>query len=171
MSKLYTLYLYTNNMTLKTYYKHLEEQSNSTAYGGKSSGIDLIIPEEQVLVPTYKSTDGNGVLIPLNIFCEMVDNETNENVAYNIYPRSSMGCRSSFRLSNSVALIDADYRGELCIILDNISSEKKTLTKHTKLVQIVLGTLSNNIKIKVLDYKEQLSLTLRNQNGFGSTGK
>lgn len=159
----YTLLIYTNDMALKTYYKNIE-----TAYGD-SSGIDLLIPKQHIIEPTYLSESGCGTKIPLGIYCEMISPQ-NRNVAFDIRSRSSMGLRTPFRLSNSQGLIDAGYRGELCIIVDNVSCKVQTIETQSKLVQISLGSLEHNITVKVVDYFEDLSVSRRGNNGFGSSG-
>lgn len=162
MSK-YTLLVYTNDMGLKTYYSALE-----SAYGD-SSGIDLIIPKQHIIDPTLLSENGCGTKIPLGIYCEMISPD-NKSVAYDIRARSSMGLRTPFRLSNSQGLIDAGYRGELCIIVDNVSCKVQTMDSYSKLVQISLGSLEHNIVVKVVENFDDLSITRRGNNGFGSSG-
>ena len=162
MVKNYTLLIYTSNLDLKTYYKSLED----TAYGD-SSGIDLIVPMDHEIESTYVS--GKGYKVPLGIYCEMLSPD-NYNVAFELRPRSSMGLNTPFRLSNSIGLIDAGYRGELCAVVDNISGEKTKMHKLIKLFQISLGSLEYNLHVKVVDEQSQLSRSVRGENGFGSSG-
>ena len=104
------------------------------------SGLDLFCPETITINP------GETICIDLQIKCEALsgrsENETN-NVSYYIYPRSSMGSRTPLRLSNSVGIIDAGYRGNLCAYVDNIKTESYTINSGDRLFQIcVLLTLS-----------------------------
>ena len=77
-------------------------------------------------------------------------------------PRSSMG-KSSLRLSNSIGLIDAGYRGNLKAYVDNIGTEKE-VKAGTRLFQLIVG---ENCEIQIV---EELSGSKRGKDGFGSTG-
>jgi dUTPase len=71
------------------------------------------------------------------------------------------------RMSNSVGIIDAGYRGNIMAALDNHSDEPYVIKKGTRLFQICCPILSQ-INMKVVD---ELSDTSRDTGGFGSTGK
>ena len=81
-------------------------------------------------------------------------------------PRSSIP-KTPLRLSNSIGLIDAGYRGELQAPLDNISDENYLVKAGTRLFQIVNPDLSTFSSINIVD---KLSETDRGEGGFGSTG-
>ena len=128
------------------------------------SGLDLFCPETITINP------GETVCIDLQIQCEafgglMGDNSN--NVSYYMYPRSSMGSRTPLRLSNSVGIIDAGYRGNLCAYVDNIKTYSYTVNRGDRLVQICAPNLEP-INFSIVN---QLSETQRGDGGFGSTGR
>ena len=85
-----------------------------------------------------------------------------------VRPRSGLSAKTKLRVSNSPGTIDSDYRGEVCIILDNISSEESyTINKGERIAQ---GIISKVEKI-TFEEVEELSETERGEAGFGSTGK
>ena len=125
------------------------------------SGFDLYITKDTIIKP-FKSIN-KGTLIDLEIQCEMIDN--NNNVGYYLYPRSSI-YKTPIRLSNSVGIIDAGYRGNIMACVDNHSDKDYKIEKGTRLFQICAGDLS----IFHTDIVNNLSNTNRNIGGFGSTG-
>ena len=138
--------------------------SSHGTFNQGDSGLDLFCPETITINP------GETVCIDLLIQCEafgglMGDNSN--NVSYYMYPRSSMGSRTPLRLSNSVGIIDAGYRGNLCAYVDNIKTYPYTINRGDRLVQICAPNLEP-IHFSIVN---QLSDTQRGDNGFGSTGR
>ena len=86
--------------------------------------------------------------------------------AFYLYPRSSTGSKTPIRLSNSVGIIDASYRGPLIALLDNISDEPFTMKKGERYFQVCAPDLSS-IKFQLV---KELSVTSRGSGRFGSTG-
>ena len=84
-----------------------------------------------------------------------------------ILPRSSIGTKTPLRLSNSVGLIDSGYRGELCVLYDNISDTDYTIKAGDRIAQLLVMP-SYRFQAKVVDI---LGGSDRNEGGFGSTGK
>ena len=118
------------------------------------AGIDLFIPSKIIFDP--KQT----LPIHLKISCEL------ENKPYFLLPRSSIS-KTPLRLSNSIGLIDAGYRGEIIASCDNISEEKFELEKGRRLFQIMSIT-GDPLELEIVD---KLSDSSRGDGGFGSTGK
>ena len=151
--------LKTNNLELKEKY-----QTHSTFHPG-DSGFDVFTTKDLNVDPGKIS-----YVIDLEISCEaFLSKEEKElgNISYYLYPRSSMGSKTSLRLSNSVGIIDAGYRGTLKAIVDNIDKDNGvTLPKGTRLLQICSPTLQP-ITYEVVD---SLSETSRGTGGLGSTG-
>ena len=83
-----------------------------------------------------------------------------------MYVRSSLGFKKGVTLSNSVGVIDSDYRGEIKVILVNLSKEKFTINPGERIAQMVIA------KYEKIEWEEveQLSETDRGAGGFGSTG-
>ena len=141
---------------------------HSTFHEG-DSGLDLFFPNDVVIQPN------ETVRINLGISCSATKNNINLNNNNNIeiielptswymYPRSSIS-NTSLRMSNSVGIIDAGYRGNLMVSLDNIKSEPYFIEKGTRLFQICSPDLSP-INFEIVN---NLDSTDRGSNGFGST--
>ena len=81
-------------------------------------------------------------------------------------PRSSIS-KTPLRISNNQGIIDAGYRGELIIALDNISPVKWILYPGTRLVQSCMPSLTP-FNVSIVD--KAFDETERGVNGFGSTG-
>ena len=107
---------------------------------------------------------GLSLLVSFGIKCEGLKH--GDNISYYLYPRSSIS-NTPLRMSNSVGIIDAGYRGNIMAALDNHSDEPYVIKKGTRLFQICCPILSQ-INMKVVD---ELSDTSRDTGGFGSTGK
>ncbi len=118
------------------------------------AGLDLYIVEEQTIGP------GESTLIHLRFSCENLDGNP-----YLLMPRSSIS-KTPLRLSNSIGLIDAGYRGEIMAAVDNIKSESFTVKPGQRYFQLVA---MNGSPIH-FNLVEDLSSTSRGEGGFGSTG-
>ena len=134
---------------------------NHSTYHEGDSGLDLFFPDEINVGP--KETK----LINLKIKCEAWKNTvTSETYSYYLYPRSSIS-KTPLRMSNSVGIIDAGYRGNLMVSVDNISEDTVIIEKGSRLFQICGPTLSR-ITFELTD---TLSETSRGEGGFGSTNQ
>jgi dUTP pyrophosphatase len=136
-------------------------QNHSTYHEG-DSGLDLFVTQ-RITVPA----NSLSFKIDLGISCEaFVDKTKQQNISYYLYPRSSMGAKTPLRLSNSVGIIDAGYRGNIMAIVDNLSSEEFVIEENTRLFQLcspILGPIS-------FEVVNNLSETSRGSGGLGSTG-
>ena len=83
-----------------------------------------------------------------------------------IFPRSSIGAKTTFRLSNSVGIIDSGYRGELGVLYDNTSDIDTYINKGDRIAQLLVMP-SYRFQAKVV---ESLEDSDRGEGGFGSTG-
>ena len=119
------------------------------------AGLDLFVVHEQTIEA------GESTLIHLQIACENL-----EGKPYLIMPRSSIS-KTPLRLSNSIGLIDAGYRGEIMAAVDNIKDIPYKVTPGQRLFQLV-GMDGSPIHFELVD---ELSETSRGSGGFGSTGK
>ena len=122
-----------------------------------SSGMDLaanvgelveIQPGKSAIIPT-----GLAVSIP-------------KNYEIQIRPRSGLAAKSGISVLNTPGTIDADYRGELKVILINLSEKIFKVEKGLRIAQMVLCPV---IKA-VLKEVDELEKTVRGSDGFGSTG-
>ena len=119
------------------------------------AGLDLYIVSKQTIKPN------ESTLIHLGISCENL-----ENKPYMLMPRSSIA-KTPLRLSNSIGLIDAGYRGEIMAAVDNIKNIPFTLEVGQRLFQLV-GMDGSEINFELV---KNLSASSRGSGGFGSTGK
>lgn len=123
-----------------------------------SSGMDvrahLDVPV--VLKPFERS------LLPTGLFIELP-----ENYEVQIRSRSGLAIKQGITCLNSPGTIDADYRGEIKIILINLSGEDQVIHPGDRIAQMVIQ------KVEKCDWKkvEILEVTERNKGGFGHTGK
>ncbi len=90
--------------------------------------------------------------------------------AFELHARSSLGSKTTIRLSNCEGIIDSGYRGNLIACVDNIGSENYTADKHDRLFQIVAPS-KTPIFIELVEQHTDLKPTERGASGFGSTGK
>ncbi len=108
----------------------------------------LLKPMERIIVPT-----GLSVAIPKGFEAQ-------------IRPRSGLAFKHGITVLNSPGTIDADYRGEIKIILINLGSQDFTINRGERIAQMVIAPVSQ-AHIKQVNI---LNETLRNDQGFGSTG-
>jgi dUTP pyrophosphatase len=123
-----------------------------------SAGMDLRanLKEEVVLKPFERK------LIPTGLFIELP-----EGYEAQVRPRSGLAIKKGITVLNSPGTIDADYRGEIMVILINLSQEDFVIRHGERIAQMVV---SSHEKI---EWKEsaQLEETERGDGGFGHTGK
>lgn len=84
-----------------------------------------------------------------------------------VRPRSGLAAKKGITVLNAPGTIDADYRGEIGVILVNLSNEAFTLTDGERIAQLIIA------KHERADWNEteSLSVTDRGEGGFGSTGR
>jgi dUTP pyrophosphatase len=154
LDNIHTLHILCDEKVYSEYYtspkNHLDD-----------SGFDLFCPEDLIIHPKSFSTR-----IDLKIKCRL-ENTLGISIPWKIYPRSSMGSKSPLRLSNSVAIIDSMYRGNVMILVDNLSDVPWKISKGDRLVQCVAFD-GKSIRSK---YTCSIDSTERGEGGFGSTGK
>ena len=123
------------------------------------SGIDLITIDDIIIQSqTIESID-------FNIQCEMIDLDTNNFTSYYLVPRSSIS-KTNLIMANSIGIIDAGYRGNIIAKVRNLNlTNNETIKKYTCLFQIISPDLKP-IRLNIVD---NLSITTRNDNCFGST--
>tara|TARA_B100000035_G_scaffold312734_1_gene324875 strand:- start:814 stop:1260 length:447 start_codon:yes stop_codon:yes gene_type:complete len=146
------LLIKTENPVLTTLY------SDHQFYNPGDSGLDLFCPETITIQP------GETIKINLQIKCEAIEGDS--NLSYYLYPRSSI-IKTPLRLSNSVGIIDAGYRGDIIACVDNIKTVPYEIKQGDRLFQICAADLSPFEYILV----DNLSNTRRGTGGFGSTGR
>lgn len=122
-----------------------------------SAGMDLRanISESRVLKPLERSIVGTGLFIELPVGIEA-----------QVRPRSGLAAKKGITVLNAPGTIDADYRGEIGVILVNLSNEEFTINNGERIAQLVIAKHERAEWVEV----ETLSDTDRGEGGFGSTG-
>ena len=122
-----------------------------------SSGLDLAANiDEQI-----KISPGKSQIIPTGLAVAIP-----RNFEIQIRPRSGLAAKNQISVLNTPGTIDADYRGELKVILINLSDKVFVVEKGLRIAQMVLSPV---IKAKLKEVTE-LENTERGSGGFGSTG-
>ena len=123
-----------------------------------SSGMDIRanLDTPQLLKPLERA------LIPTGIFIEIP-----QGYEVQVRPRSGLAIKHGITCLNTPGTIDADFRGEIKVILINLSQEEQVIHHGDRIAQIVLQQVEQAIWKQV----EELEVTERNAGGFGHTGK
>ncbi|MBP93680.1 MAG: dUTP diphosphatase [Flavobacteriaceae bacterium] len=122
-----------------------------------SAGMDLRanLSESRVLKPLERSIVGTGLFIELPVGIEA-----------QVRPRSGLAAKKGITVLNAPGTIDADYRGEIGVILVNLSNEDFTIENGERIAQLVIAKHERAEWMTV----DELSETDRGSGGFGSTG-
>ncbi|NLF46320.1 MAG: dUTP diphosphatase [Syntrophomonadaceae bacterium] len=123
-----------------------------------ASGVDLYaaIEDEQIIAP------GRHALIPTGIAAAIP-----AGYEAQLRPRSGLALKHGITLLNAPGTIDADYRGEIKVIVINLGSEEYILKRGERIAQMVFTQVTRAELVEVADLDE----TLRGSGGFGHTGK
>lgn len=107
-----------------------------------------LLPGARALVPT-----GIAIALP-------------EGFEAQVRPRSGLAAKHGLTVLNSPGTIDADYRGEIQVILVNLGGESVSITRGMRVAQMIVATVAR----AVLTEMDNLDQTRRGSGGFGSTG-
>ena len=124
-----------------------------------SAGMDLRawLPEGPVtLEPMQRG------LVPTGLFMEIPEGYEGQ-----VRPRSGLALKSGITVLNSPGTIDADYRGQICVILINLSDKPFVINSGDRIAQMIIAKCEQAELMQV----ETLSETERGAGGFGHTGK
>ncbi|HEY6382136.1 MAG TPA: dUTP diphosphatase [Pseudolabrys sp.] len=83
-----------------------------------------------------------------------------------VRPRSGLATRHGLTILNAPGTIDADYRGEIQVVLANLGNEDVTITRGMRIAQLVIAPVARAQIVEVMSLEE----TVRGSGGFGSTG-
>lgn len=123
-----------------------------------AAGADLYaLVESPVTIPA-----GKFAMIPTGLFFEIP-----EGYEIQIRPRSGLAAKNGVTVLNTPGTIDSDYRGEIKIILVNLSDKDFVVNNGERVAQMVIAPVTQ-VSFTIVD---QLSDTERGTGGFGSTGK
>jgi len=136
--------------------------------------------DKNIKLPTYKTSGSSGMdlmayiknkivikpnkikIIPTGIALSIP-----KNYEIQIRPRSGLAAKKGITVLNTPGTIDSDYRGEIKIILINLSKKSFVVKSGDRIAQMILSPI---IKCTLKEVKD-LSKTQRGKGGFGSTGK
>lgn len=123
-----------------------------------SAGVDILanIDKPIVIKPLGRCVVPTGLYIALPVGYEA-----------QIRPRSGLALKKGITVLNSPGTIDADYRGEICVILANLSSEEFIVEDGDRIAQMVIASYQQ----VEWDVVETLDSTDRGGGGFGHTGQ
>lgn len=139
-----------------------------------------ITVENNVEIPKYMTEGAAGIDVSANIEKEIELNplerylvptgiklEIPEGFEIQVRPRSGLAFKHGITVLNTPGTIDSDYRGEVKVLLINLSNEIYKIQPNERIGQLILG------KVYKLDFdvKDGLSETKRGDGGFGHTGK
>ncbi len=138
--------------------KKLREKASLPLYKTEhAAGADLVACIENPVV----IQPGEVVSIPTGIAIEIPPGYEGQ-----VRPRSGLG-KMGLSIPNAPGTIDADYRGEVMVLLVNLSREPHTIHPGDRIAQLVIAPVIQ-AQFTVVD---ELSLTRRGEGGFGSTGR
>ena len=123
-----------------------------------SAGLDLraALSEAVVLAP------GERDLIPTGLFLEIPPGYEAQ-----VRPRSGLALKRGLTLLNAPGTIDADYRGEVGVIMVNLSAEDQRIDPGERIAQLIFAPVTRGEWVEV----DTLAETERGSGGFGSTGR
>lgn len=130
-----------------------------------SAGYDLyacinepidVLPGETKLIPT-------GIKINMMTDCP--------SCMGLVFPRSGVSLKTNLRIANSVGLIDADYQGEIKVIMWNCGNKTELIKPLDRIAQLVFANHQFHTFNSINFVKEFSNSTERGSGGFGSTGK
>jgi len=122
-----------------------------------SAGMDLIagIDEDIIISPMERKLISTGIAIALP-----------DGYEAQIRPRSGLALKNGITIANTPGTIDADYRGEIKVIMINLGNEDFVVQRGMRISQMIIAPVTR-IEWQQVD---DLNKTSRNEGGFGSTG-
>jgi dUTP pyrophosphatase len=124
-----------------------------------AAGLDLFaaVPAESaVVIPP-----GGRALIPTGIAIALPQGYEGQ-----VRPRSGLAARHGITVLNAPGTVDADYRGEIQVVLANLGSEPFAVSRGTRIAQLIIAPVQQVTLLETVT----LDPTARGQGGFGSTG-
>lgn len=121
-----------------------------------SAGMDITASEALSLAPGERNTVGTGLTVAIP-----------DGYEIQVRPRSGLAIKHGITLVNTPGTIDADYRGEIRVILINHGQDTFEITRGDRIAQLVLAPVTQ----AVWEVVDELPETDRGAGGFGSTGK
>jgi len=123
-----------------------------------AAGMDIRahLPTPMAMKPMERT------LVPTGLFMEIPDGYEAQ-----IRPRSGLAFKQGITCLNTPGTIDSDYRGEIKVLLINLSTEQQIIEPGDRIAQLVVQKVEHAVILEA----NELSITERGAGGFGSTGK
>ena len=144
-----------NTVIINTVNNSANDLPNYATEGAAGMDIRAHLAEPVILAPLQR------MLIPSGIFMQIPT-----GFEVQIRPRSGLAFKNGITCLNTPGTIDSDYRGELKILLINLSNENQTINNNDRIAQLVVAKVEKAQLILV----QQLNETERAAGGFGHTG-
>lgn len=153
------------NIEILDHSLHGKYNTNYTNENG-DSGFDILMGKATIV---KEKSISQKINLGIKVAMYEVDQETgnSESIGFMLLPRSSTGSKTGLRLSNSVGIIDKQYRGELIACVDN-HGNTEMISAGSRLFQIVPFHGRGVDKVVIVDRVDETS---RGEGGFGSTGR
>jgi len=120
-----------------------------------AAGLDVVSAEDVILAPGGRHAVATGFAMAIP-----------EGYEVQVRPRSGLALKHGISLPNTPGTIDADYRGELKVILINLGEEPFVIARGDRIAQLVAAP----VQVARFAEVEELDETARGAGGFGSTG-
>lgn len=121
-----------------------------------AAGMDVVAAEDVTLAPGARAAIATGFALAIP-----------EGYEVQVRPRSGLALKHGITCLNTPGTIDADYRGEVKVILANLGSEPFAVKRGERIAQLVPAAVQRAIFVEV----DVLEETARGEGGFGSTGR
>ena len=121
-----------------------------------AAGLDVVAAENVTLRPGWRHAVATGFAIAIP-----------EGYEVQVRPRSGLALKHGITCLNTPGTIDADYRGEVKVILANLGTAVVELARGERIAQLVAAPVQRAAFVEV----EELDETARGEGGFGSTGR
>jgi dUTP pyrophosphatase len=121
-----------------------------------AAGLDVVAAEDLMLAPGARAAVATGFAIAIP-----------EGYEVQVRPRSGLALKHGITCLNTPGTIDADYRGEVKVILANLGTDPFAVARGERIAQLVPAAVQR----ATFDEVEELDETARGQGGFGSTGR
>jgi dUTP pyrophosphatase len=139
---------------------HAEGLALPAYHSGQAAGLDLVaaIPEQTPLVLAA----GQYARVPTGLIIALPD-----GFEAQVRPRSGLAARHGVTVLNSPGTVDADYRGEINVLLINLGTQPFTIRRGDRIAQMIVAPVTRVELARAVS----LSATTRGSGGFGSTGR
>jgi dUTP pyrophosphatase len=123
-----------------------------------SAGLDLLaaVDSDIVLLPGQRESISTGIRTAIP-----------DGFEGQVRPRSGLALRNGISMVNTPGTIDSDYRGTIRVILINLGNEPYTVKRGERIAQLVITPIARALLVE----SKELPETIRNDGGFGHTGK